>query len=175
MFRHAVKKSKKIITPSKTVKDEIVNYYHVNPGKIDVIYEGIDFEFEKKMGDKGEHETLSNYNLRSGNFFFYVGNAYPHKNLEFVIKTIVSFNESEGTNIIFAIAGSKDEFVSRLEKIVKRENAQRFVKILGYVPDEELVFLYKNSIAFIYPSLSEGLGYKVLKQLKVIWTTRSTC
>ncbi len=61
-FRHAVNKSKKIITPSETVKDEIVNYFQINPGKVEVIYEGIDVDFEKK------NSTIMNFLSIAANF-----------------------------------------------------------------------------------------------------------
>lgn len=39
-FAKAVYGSKKIIVPSNAVKDEIVNYYKINPKKVEVTYEG---------------------------------------------------------------------------------------------------------------------------------------
>jgi glycosyltransferase involved in cell wall biosynthesis len=39
-FIKAVYGSKKIIVPAKAVKDEVVNYYKINPKKVEVTYEG---------------------------------------------------------------------------------------------------------------------------------------
>ncbi len=164
-FRKAVTKSKMILTPSKSVKAEIVDYFGVDPSKIKVTYEGINFSFENKRKDKSEQEILSRYGLKVGKYFFYVGNAYPHKNLRLVIKAIKSLNKGKESKITFAVAGSKNIFVKRLLDLVNKENAKEFVKILGYVPDHDLQVLYKNSIAFIYPSLSEGFGLQGLEAI----------
>ncbi len=39
-FIKAVYGSKKIIVPAKAVKDEVINYYKINPKKVEVTYEG---------------------------------------------------------------------------------------------------------------------------------------
>lgn len=39
-FAKAVYGSKKIIVPAKAVKEEVVNYYKINPEKVEVTYEG---------------------------------------------------------------------------------------------------------------------------------------
>lgn len=80
-------------------------------------------------------------------YFLYVGNAYPHKNL---IRLISAVNLLK---VNLYIASSRDVFTKRLEK-----NRSKYVKLLGFVPDNKLSDLYKNSIAFIFPSLSEGFG-----------------
>ena len=39
-------------------------------------------------------------------YFLYVGNAYPHKNLERAIKAIVILNEKKDEKVLFLIASS---------------------------------------------------------------------
>ena len=48
VFRHAVSAAKKIIVPSYAVKGEVVSFYHVDPGKIAVIYEGVNAKIKNK-------------------------------------------------------------------------------------------------------------------------------
>ena len=160
-----VKSAAAIITPSNAVKKDVSDYYKVSEDKIHVTYEGVSYGFENKVGDKGELEVLSNHGLKSEEYFFYVGNAYPHKNLDLAVKAIIVLNNELETKIKFAVAGSKDIFIKRLQTLVDKEGAQEFVKILGYVPDEELQIIYKNSISFVYPSLSEGFGLQGLEAI----------
>jgi glycosyltransferase involved in cell wall biosynthesis len=41
----------------------------------------------------------------------------------------------------------------------------RSVKVLGYVPDEDLPPLYSAATAFVYPSLFEGFGLPVVEAM----------
>ena len=165
VFNTAVNKSKMIITPSDAVKKEVVDYYKVSTEKVRVIYEGFEEIFFQEKMHTGGMELLTKFGLSIFNYFIYVGNAYPHKNLSVVIKAIKKLNEGNGLNCFFAIAGSRNRFVERTEKLILKECAQKYVKILGYVTDYELKMLYRNSLAFIYPSLSEGFGLQGLEAM----------
>jgi glycosyltransferase involved in cell wall biosynthesis len=93
-------------------------------------------------------------------YFIYTGNAYPHKNLEKAIRACVNLK------VNFYIVTSRNVFSERLEKLIKKLNATNYVKLLGFVEDRELVVLYKNSVGFIFPSLSEGFGLPGLEAMK---------
>lgn len=140
VFKNAVKKATKIIVPSRAVKNEIINFYHVNPDKVVVIYEGVD------------SASLTLGGTIDRQYFIYVGNAYPHKNLERAIKAAIS------KRILFVIVSSRNVFTKKLESTIKQLGGEKYVKLLGFVPDRDLGILYKNSLGFIYPSLSEGFG-----------------
>ena len=57
-------------------------------------------------------------------------------------------------------------FIDRLQIEIKIKNAQKYVEVLGFVPDEELDKIYKNSIAFVFPTLQKDLDFLPKKQLK---------
>ena len=86
------------------------------------------------------------------NYFIYTGNAYPHKNLEILIDAVVlgKFN--------LKIISARNVFTQRLEKLINIKRAEKFVEISGFVDDQKLKSLYKNSIAFVFPTLEEGFG-----------------
>ena len=52
-----------------------------------------------------------------------------------------------------------------VEKMVAEEGLEKKVKILDFVPQEELPAIYKNALFFVYPSLYEGFGMPVLEAL----------
>ncbi|MFH1288993.1 MAG: glycosyltransferase family 1 protein, partial [bacterium] len=83
-----VKRAKRIITVSVFTKNDIVRHFKIKPDKVSVIYEGVanlakgrDSLFAAKLDDR---KTLLGYNINNP-FLLYVGNAYPHKNLEGLI------------------------------------------------------------------------------------------
>ena len=122
-----------------------------------VTYEGVDLPGIKEKNN--DREILTKYNLEPRKYFLYIGNAYPHKNLKRAIEAVV---QSRST---LAISGARDVFLERLQKLVGDLHAKDNVKLLGFVPDEEIAVLYKNSIAFVYPSIMEGFGLQGLEAM----------
>ncbi len=94
----------------------------------------------------------------SSRYFIYAGNAYPHKNLNRLIEAVVLLNKSVDEPVKLKIVSSRNVFTKRLEAQIRTLGADKFVELLGFVPDEKLKVLYKNSVAFTFPSLSEGFG-----------------
>lgn len=93
-----------------------------------------------------------------GDYFVYTGNAYPHKNLERLVKAFVMLNLGKKEKVILKISSSRSVFTERLETLIKKNNTEEYIKILGYVPDNKIQDLYKKSLAFVFPTLSEGFG-----------------
>jgi len=161
IFRHSVKSSVKIIVPSKFVKSQICQYYGTEEQKIIVAYEGLE---EKMLSNVSYEGVREKYKLDSA-YFIYAGNTYPYKNLERVIEATVFLNQSLKKKVLFAIVSGRGVFLQRLEKSVAKLNAGKYVKLLGFVPDADLGALYKGSVAFVYPSLSEGFGLQGLESI----------
>lgn len=99
-------------------------------------------------------------------YFLYVGNAYPHKNLTRLIQAIVFLDKKTNTKTELKIASSRNIFTQRLENEIDNQNASNFVILLGSVDDTKLADLYKNAKGFIFPSLSEGFGLPGVEAMK---------
>lgn len=89
-------------------------------------------------------------------YFVYTGNAYPHKNLERLVQAMVLLNQR--VSVSLKISSSRGIFTERLENIIKKNNATKYVEVLGYVADDKIQELYKKSVGFVFPTLSEGFG-----------------
>ncbi len=168
VFRHAVTRSARVIVPSKFVKNDLLGEYCLDRRKVVVIYEGVgEVNFERD--ENRAKEILQKYGINK-DYFIYVGNAYPHKNLKRAIKAVVLLNKNirkkGGKSTLFVIVTSRSEFAERLKGIVEGLGAQGFVKLLGFVPDDDLGTLYRNSLGFLYPSFLEGFGLPGLEAMK---------
>lgn len=147
-----VKKAKKIIVPSNATKKELIDSLGVNKEKIDVTYEAVDDKFKGR-----EKRDLSQ------KYFLYVGNAYPHKNLEVLINSFNLLND-EKKNIKLYLVGRDDFFYRRLARKIKNNRIEN-IQIFLNLNDKEIADLYKNAMAFISPSLMEGFGLTPLEAM----------
>lgn len=165
VFAQAVKNSEKIFVPSQWIKNRLLKTYPLKESKIIVTFEGVDNKYLTNFRQSvTDQDVLEKYNLQKP-YLIYTGSAYPHKNLNLLIGTIKILNGNSPEKIHLAIACARDIFWERLSEKIRKENLEEYVKLLGFVPDEDLKILYKNSLAFIFPSLSEGFGLPGLEAM----------
>jgi len=153
VFDTGIKRAKKIIVPSQTIKKELLGYYQIPTDKVIVTYEGA----SELAGKMSEVEVLEKYKLTKP-YFIYTGNAYPHKNINRLIEAILALNKDRHRQAQLIIGSARSFFVQKLAKLVKANKAQAYIKISGFIPEGELGVLYQNATAFVFPTLSEGFG-----------------
>jgi glycosyltransferase involved in cell wall biosynthesis len=148
--RRAVFASRAVIVPSFSTKKDLLKHYDVPQEKIYVTYEGVD-----DMNDDG---TMPFAASAVDSYFLYVGNVYPHKNIDTLID---SFDMIKG-NIFLVLVGRDNYFYSRLKN--KTRGNKRII-FTGEVNDRELVWLYKHAKATILPSFYEGFGLPAVEAM----------
>jgi len=156
-------RAKKIIAVSKSTRDEIVDHLKVPKDKVEIIYEGVESAFRKK-GIASSLGIAKRYGLNANRYFLFVGNVYPHKNTEILIKAFgILLKYYPETHLFFV--GREDYFYRKLKENVRKLDLSDNIKFLGNVSDEELNNLYQRAIAQIVPSFMEGFGLPALEAM----------
>jgi len=151
----ALKKSAKIIAVSKATKQEIIDHYSMPDSQISVIYEASEITHKT--------EDISQNNLSDKKYFLYVGNAYPHKNLETVVSAFKKISDNY-VNVQLILVGGRDYFYTRLlNKIMEQKISNIILRVS--VSDNELIYLYKNAVGLIVPSFMEGFGLPAVEAM----------
>lgn len=159
----AIRKAEKIITVSNFTKQDIVNYFKTSPDKISVTYEGVDLP----EPDGQNQDVLKKYNI-SQPYILYVGNVYPHKNIEsllIALKKMDSSNHQELKDLRLVIVCKHDFFLQRAKEQAEKLGIARKVTFTGYVPDSDLGLIYKNAAVYVFPSFYEGFGLPPLEAM----------
>lgn len=152
VLENQIKRSEVIITPTNTVKEQLVLLYGNSiKNKIIPIYEGISYRL------LSEEEKVSKI---KNPYLLYVGNFYPHKNVTFLIKAFAKSNSP----YTLVLAGPNDYFLKRiLDSLTDEEKKCLLIKNQQSV--SELITLYKHADALIHPSLSEGFGLPLVEAM----------
>jgi glycosyltransferase involved in cell wall biosynthesis len=149
-----------IITDSEASKLDIINILGIQENKIKVIYPCLPKSF-LNQNDK----SISNFKFQiSNSFCLYVGDATWNKNLVNLAKAI----KIADISIIFVGKVFKNTSISHpwhkelneFMQLVKDD--KRFV-FPGFVADNELIKLYKQSLLMILPSRDEGFGFSYVE------------
>ena len=152
----AIMKAKKIITVSQATKGEIISHLHVPQEKIHVTYEGVDTHLVAK-------KNLSFTKVTK--YFLYVGNAYPHKNLEKLILAFAMLRQKVVEPIHLVFVGKEDYFYKRLKQFVRDQGLSSHIYFYEHISDTDLSLLYQHAVALVLPSLMEGFGLPALEAM----------
>jgi glycosyltransferase involved in cell wall biosynthesis len=162
ILKQVSKKANKIITVSEATKKEIIDHLPVSAEKVVVTYEGVDISLQKNVLDK---KTLPKL-LNNSSYFLFVGNAYPHKNVERLLDAFhILLQKNPDVKLI--LVGKMNYFYERLQEKVQKMNLQKNVIFTGAVNDIELKALYAQAEALVFPSLMEGFGLPGLEAMQM--------
>jgi UDP-glucose:(heptosyl)LPS alpha-1,3-glucosyltransferase len=158
-------KLKKIIANSAMVKNELIDYYQINPEKIKVIHNGVDFiksekEFFAFFDNKNKYFEKINLNPNNFNLLF-VGNDFKRKGLDLLLLALKSL---ENKNIFLSILGW-DRKIYKYKKLIRKLKIENKVKFFNKVTNVN--DFYKCSNALILPTIYDPFSNVVIEALSM--------
>jgi len=152
------KRKAQIITPSYSVKKDIISLLRISPSYINVVHEAVPKQTSETM------EKLSSFNYNQIKidlgldkpYILFVGTQEPRKNLSRLIKAWMPL--AENYKLIIAGADSWDAELKAL-----KEKHITNLQALGHVTHEELLVLYQEAKMLAFPSIDEGFGLPILE------------
>lgn len=154
VIKKAAKKSVKLITISEFVSRDIQNYTGVGKDKLTITYEAADHIPDKPRMIEA---------LNKHPFIMYVGRPTPHKNLPRLIQAFKQLQQTH-PNLRLVLVGKHDTNYQQLEDQTKKQGITNVI-FTGFVEEGELRWLYENTLAYVFPSLSEGFGLPPLEAM----------
>jgi len=158
-----VSHSKKIITISKSSKEDLLQHFSADQSKVIVVHCGVDSSFTCPPSQRELDNIRSKYGLPH-EFILYVGTLEPRKNLPRLLRAYAMLLAA-GYGEKLVIAGSKGWQYHDIFTSVEELGLSEHVMFTEYVPDEDLACLYRLAKLFVYPSLYEGFGLPVLEAM----------
>jgi glycosyltransferase involved in cell wall biosynthesis len=163
LFWEAHKKSRRIIVPTKFVREDLAKLQPFTATKSVVTYEASEPPLEVEA-EQPSFAKNGKWKMENGKFLLYVGSAFPHKNLEKLVKAFEVLKKSH-PKLHLVLVGKKEQYYKELERLAQYSPAHESIIFTGFVPDEQLKWLYKHAEAYIFPSLSEGFGLPGLEAM----------
>jgi glycosyltransferase involved in cell wall biosynthesis len=139
VYGWTVRRSRLVITISRHAAQAIVERLGVPEERVRPIYFGID------------HDRFSPGDAPRESFLLYPAQGWPHKNHARLLQAFAVLR-SRRPELGLVLTGYSGP-------------AREGVRVLGHVPREELVRLYRTAAALVFPSLYEGFGQPPLEAM----------
>lgn len=158
VLENAIHRSRHIIAISEYTKRGVLKHFRITPRKVTVIHNGVPQPKSGKgivLRDMGVVEP----------YILAVGNRYPHKNLDTLIRAFVPVVEQQ-PHASLVLAGRQDVFTERLQRLVTRLGLPtEAVRFIDLPTDDQLGALYRHASLLAFPSRLEGFGIPPLEAM----------
>ncbi|MCA9922979.1 MAG: glycosyltransferase family 4 protein, partial [Anaerolineales bacterium] len=134
----------------------------IDPAKIDVVYEAPSSLFQPVSPARAAH-IKQTYSLPN-RYLVHLSTIEPRKNLSRLLDVLKALRRLF-PSLSLVLAGGKgwltDSFFAKIES----EGLSDAVRVLGWVPDEDLPAIIAAADLAVHPSLYEGFGLPVLEHM----------
>lgn len=158
--KYACQVASRIIAISNHTREDLIKHLHVEPERIEVIYQSISERYFFHSVSDQVDDVLAKYNLPA-QYLLTVGTIEPRKNQLSVIKAIYN----KGLDIPYVIIGKPTPYLLELKEYIGTHRMREQVYILDNVPDIDMPALYQQAMCMVYLSHYEGFGLPVIEAM----------
>jgi len=161
MESYNLKKVKKIIVLSNSVKNELIRNYGIDKEKIHVVYSGVNLkEFKPQNRKKYFNEIREKFNIPKTSFLLlFVGNPYDRKGVEYIIRSLPLL---KSRNVRLLVSGKDDP--KSYKELCNKLGVQDMV-VFNPVLVSNVYKYFAAADAFVFPSIYEPFGLVVLEAM----------
>lgn len=160
LTRHSVRRADRIVTTTDFSRREIMRILGVPAEKIVVVPHGVRTEFAMPVAPAKISQLRTRYGM-GPRYILSLNDIHPRKNLEGLVEAFGRLKRHSGLPHRLVIAGRA---LWRYPEFYRRVETSEFaadIKVIGYVPSEDVAALYQGADLFVYPSFYEGWGLQV--------------
>ena len=158
--RSSVKRADRIVTTTEFSRREIMRILHVPSEKIVVVPHGVRTEFTERLSAARISDVRTRYRIKP-QYILSLNDIHPRKNLEGLVEAFGRLKSRSGLPHQLVIAGRTLWPYPEFYRRVKSSQFADDIRVLGYVPSEDVLALYQGAGLFVYPSFYEGWGLQV--------------
>jgi glycosyltransferase involved in cell wall biosynthesis len=164
-IERSIAKADIIVTVSKTIKNQLEEYYPETRGKIRVVYHGVNEDINETIMDISQNDIHKKYNITTP-YLLYVGNLETRKNLITLIKSFQIFVKEKNVPHHLVLVGKPGWGYEKIKTVVSELKCRDKIHFVGWISNEDISVLYSHADLFVYPSWYEGFGFPLVEAMK---------
>ena len=159
-----VDRSDCLIAISEHTKRDVVEHLHIPPERVRVTLLAADERYRVISNEQAVAAVLAKYGI-DREYILYTGTLEPRKNVPTLLRAFHLFRQETGAPHRLVLAGKRGWLYDKIFAEVRSLGLEADVIFTGYVPDEDLPYLYNGAALFAYPSFYEGFGLPPLEAM----------
>ena len=156
-----LKRADRIIAVSTQTKNDLIEFFHADPQKIEVIGQNCESFFYQTLNEIDKNLICKKYGLEPQNFLVQVGSVEERKNGELSIRAL----KESGSSLTLAFFGKKTKYQDFLQQLAQELGIFKQVQFFNLAHFADLPAIYQSSVGSLYPSKFEGFGIPVLESI----------
>ncbi|MCA8346066.1 glycosyltransferase family 4 protein [Burkholderia cepacia] len=166
-FDDTLKRTAHVITVSEHARREIVDVLGLHETKVTAIHLGVDEAYRdaRRVVEGAEQSNEYFYGLESGSYTLCVSTLEPRKNIDKLLTAYSHLSNEVKSRFPLVLVGAVGWLSDKLEAQIASLKSEGWLRVLGYVPETDLPFLYARARLFAYPSMYEGFGLPVAEAM----------
>lgn len=164
-LKRSMKRADLIVTDSEFSRSEILKYFPQWETKLRVVPCGVDRSRFRPILDSVRIDETKKLLGIDREYFLYLGTLEPRKNLRRLVIAYDGFRKGKAEYPCLVLAGGKGWLNDELMRTIKELELEPDVKIVSYVPEENICNLMSGALAFVFPSIYEGFGMPPLEAM----------
>jgi glycosyltransferase involved in cell wall biosynthesis len=162
--RQALRGARGLLAISEFTRKDLVDLLGIPPERIAVTPLGVAPGLAP--ASKADVEGFCRRHQLAAGYVLYVGGIDRRKNLPFLLEVMRAIGVRRPETVLVLAGRYRDDpDFPELVAEIGRLGLERMVRLLGYVPEEEIASLYSGAAVFAYPSLYEGFGLPPLEAM----------
>ncbi|MDH7578651.1 MAG: glycosyltransferase family 1 protein [Bacillota bacterium] len=167
--REMIEKAAGVITCTPRIKQEVVKFLGISPGRVYVVPLAPAPLFRPVRDAAALAGIRKKYGLRT--FLLCVSSFTPRKNLPFLVRAFALLKKEKSfQDLQLVLVGKQDgiwgsRIASEIQALATQNGIIGDVLCPGYVSRQDLPVLYSAASLFVYPSVYEGFGLPPLEAM----------
>lgn len=162
LTRLSVGRASRVLTVSENTKKDLAKCFG-HSSKIQVVYNGVENRYGAEMDPEAKQSVLRRYGIK-GPYLLYAGQWKPYKNVTGLVRAFAQLlgNFPDLKLVLVGRVDPRQDILSTAQDL----GVEASVICTDYVAQEEdMVALYQEARAFVFPSLYEGFGLPPLEAM----------
>lgn len=153
LYQHALTKAVSVIVDSELGKENVIRRYGVDSERVAILpfSPAPETQLDDDAYQTGFVDIKHKYQI-NGDYIYYPAQFWAHKNHVYILEALALLKEKHDTGLYAVFSGSDNGNLNHVQAVAESLEIKNLVKYVGFVPNEEIPFLYKQSIALVMPT-----------------------